>query len=261
MSNTITLELCLRKNVLSKCDKGSRRGLTGTDSLDLVLTTTFPSGFWKSTANLLFCCILHLCVCLRTSRQRLSVCGCVGSVCPLLVVSGTSFFCFSLTDDVHTLPVLVKVGDVIWCHVTVIIDCWLRTLVIITLTDQPTIVFVPLQDPSKLWWAQCLCVGQHVCVTALRVCVLQGWRGKSILCVTDSSEMHSEHSHTFDTHDDSETDTPASLTMSHIPQDDGADENQPDAVNDQPAVKTKRSKVINYQVNCSFRLADTHCPA
>lgn len=65
----------------------------------------------------------------RKPRQRLSVCGRVGSVCPLLVVSGTSFFCFSLTDDVHTLPILVKVGEVIGCYVTVIIDRWLRTLI------------------------------------------------------------------------------------------------------------------------------------
>ncbi|KAE8277046.1 CST complex subunit CTC1 Conserved telomere maintenance component 1 [Larimichthys crocea] len=44
----------------------------------------------------------------RTRGQRVSVCGLVGSVCPLLVVSGTTFFCFSLTDGSHRLPVLVK---------------------------------------------------------------------------------------------------------------------------------------------------------
>lgn len=102
-------------------------------------------------------------------------------------------------------------------------------------------------------------VGQHVCVTVLRVCVLQGWRGKNILSATDGSEMHTEHTHTFDTHAGSEPDMPASLTMSHIAEDDGADENKPDTVGDQSAARTKRSKVINYQVNCSKRLPRTDC--
>ncbi|XP_071398448.1 CST complex subunit CTC1-like [Centroberyx affinis] len=64
----------------------------------------------------------------RSRGVRLSVCGCVSSVCPLLLVSETSFFCFSLTDDTHThtLPVLLK-------------------------------------DSSRLWWRQCVCVGQ-MCV-------------------------------------------------------------------------------------------------
>lgn len=95
-------------------------------------------------------------------------------------------------------------------------------------------------------------VGQHVCVTELCVCGLENWRGKSILCATDKSEMHTEHTHTFDTRADSEPDTPASLTMSHIAEDDGSDEYQPDTVSDQSAVRTKRSKVINYQVNGGY---------
>lgn len=59
--------------------------------------------------------------------------------------------------------------------------------------------------------------------------------------------MHTEHTHTFDTHADSDPDTSASLTMSHVTEDNGADEDQPDTVSDQSAVRTKRSKVINYQ--------------
>lgn len=43
----------------------------------------------------------------------MSVCGRAGSVCPLLVVAGTTFFCFTLTDGSHTLPVLIKVGNTV----------------------------------------------------------------------------------------------------------------------------------------------------
>lgn len=101
-------------------------------------------------------------------------------------------------------------------------------------------------------------LGRHVCVTALRVCVLQGWQGKNILCATDSSEMRTEHTH--DTHAHSEPDTPASLTTAHIADDnDDSDESHPDIVIDQSAVRTKRSKVISYQVNCSYRFADIGC--
>lgn len=52
---------------------------------------------------------LCACLSLRTRGLRVSVFGLVGSVCPLLVVAGTTFFCFSLTDDTHKVPVLVKV--------------------------------------------------------------------------------------------------------------------------------------------------------
>ncbi|XP_061816417.1 CST complex subunit CTC1 [Nerophis lumbriciformis] len=98
----------------------------------------------------------------RIRGQRLSVSGHVASVCPLLVIAGTSFFCFTLTDKTHTIPVLVK-------------------------------------DSSKLWWTQCLSVGMGVCVTALRVCVLKAWRGSNILCVTEHSEIHKTHTPAEDT--------------------------------------------------------------
>ncbi|KAG7232668.1 hypothetical protein INR49_008248 [Caranx melampygus] len=44
----------------------------------------------------------------RVRGQRLSVCGQVSSVLPLLDISGTTFFCFTLTEDRLRLPVLVK---------------------------------------------------------------------------------------------------------------------------------------------------------
>ncbi|XP_054608714.1 LOW QUALITY PROTEIN: CST complex subunit CTC1 [Dunckerocampus dactyliophorus] len=97
----------------------------------------------------------------RTRGQRFSVYGQVAFVCPLLVVAGTSFFCFTLTDNTHTIPVLVK-------------------------------------DSSRLWWTHCVSVGVCVSVTALRACVLQAWKG-NILCVTKHSEIHKIHNqpHTY----------------------------------------------------------------
>lgn len=71
--------------------------------------------------------------------------------------------------------------------------------------------------------------------------------------------MHTEHTHAVDTRADSEPDTPASLTMAHIADDNDCDESQPDIVIDQSAARTKRSKVISYQVNCGYGFADLGC--
>ncbi|XP_061618946.1 CST complex subunit CTC1 isoform X2 [Phyllopteryx taeniolatus] len=130
----------------------------------------------------------------RVRRQLLSICGQVASVCPLLVISGTSFFFFALSDDTHTLSVLVK-------------------------------------NSSSLWWAQCMSVGECVRVTALRVCGLMPWRGKSILCATEHSEMHK-------THDQRRTSAEDTLPPT---------ESQPGRHDDQSADRLKESRVISYQ--------------
>ncbi|XP_042369475.1 CST complex subunit CTC1-like, partial [Plectropomus leopardus] len=136
----------------------------------------------------------------------------MGSVCPLLVVAGTSFFIFSLTDESLSLPVLVK-------------------------------------DSSRLWWTRCVCVGQRVCVTDLRVCVLRGWKGNNILCATDRSEIHTNYTHTpaDDTHTCSPTDPPPPLMMSHSDDDDDCEEAEPEREAVQSAVRMKKSRVISYQ--------------
>ncbi|XP_017159097.1 CST complex subunit CTC1 [Poecilia reticulata] len=57
----------------------------------------------------------------RVRGQRVSVWGRVGSVRPLLEVSGSCFFFFCLEDQQQTVPVLVKVGDPVgrdWERVT-----------------------------------------------------------------------------------------------------------------------------------------------
>ncbi|XP_078101338.1 CST complex subunit CTC1 isoform X2 [Sander vitreus] len=143
----------------------------------------------------------------RTGGLRVSVCGQVSSVCPLLVIAGTSFFCFSLTDGAHSLPVLVK-------------------------------------DSGRLWWTQCVCVGQSVCVTALRVCVLRGWRGNNILCATDRSEIHTNYTLTDP---EPPSDTPPPLMMSHNDDEDCEEEAEPERDAGQSAVRMKKSRVISYQ--------------
>ncbi|XP_062239950.1 CST complex subunit CTC1 isoform X2 [Platichthys flesus] len=149
--------------------------------------------------------LLHI----RVPGQRASVCGQVGSVCPLLVVAGTTFFCFTLTEERHTVSVLVK-------------------------------------ENSRLWWSQCVCVGQSVCVTALRVCVLRGWRGNNILCVTDQSEIHTNYTpaHTLmnDTHAESQSDTPPSL-MLHADED-VSEEAESEG---ESGRSLKQARVISYQ--------------
>lgn len=107
-----------------------------------------------------------------------------------------------------------------------------------------------LQDSSRLWWIECVRVGQHVCVTSLRVCVLRGWRGNKILCVTNRSEIHTDYTHTpsEDTHSDSQLDTPPPVMVSHVDED--SEEVEPQRDITQSAVRIKRSRVISYQVNC-----------
>lgn len=87
-------------------------------------------------------------------------------------------------------------------------------------------------------------------MSALRVCVLRGWRGNNILCVTDQSEIHTNYTHTLgnNTHTDSQVNTPPSLMMSHIDDDDDREEAEPEKVPVQSAVKVKQSRVISYQV-------------
>uniref|UniRef100_A0A3B4ZN24 CST complex subunit CTC1 n=1 Tax=Stegastes partitus TaxID=144197 RepID=A0A3B4ZN24_9TELE len=72
-----------------------------------------------------------------------------------------------------------------------------------------------LPPPSKLCWSQCVCVGQSVCVTVLRVCVLRGWRGNNILCVTDCSELHTDYTprHTQDLTQAPAEHTPTNMDM------------------------------------------------
>ncbi|XP_007543739.2 CST complex subunit CTC1 isoform X2 [Poecilia formosa] len=153
----------------------------------------------------------------RVRGQRVSVWGRVGSVRPLLEVSGSCFFFFCLEDQQQTVPVLVK--------------------------------------GSRLWWAQCVCVGVSVCVTALRVCVLRRWRGNGVLCVTDRSEMHTGYTHSEATHTQGHThpEDPEPLPLStpgpaHSDQLlMGLEEAEPEELPVQSGGRIKHSSVISYQ--------------
>lgn len=79
-------------------------------------------------------------------------------------------------------------------------------------------------------------------MTALRVCVLRGWRGNNILCTTERSEIHTNY-----TQVDSQVDTPPPLMMSHIEDGDGV-EVEPEGDINQSTVRIKRSRIISYQV-------------
>ncbi|XP_041840610.1 CST complex subunit CTC1 isoform X2 [Melanotaenia boesemani] len=146
----------------------------------------------------------------RVRGQCVSVYGQVGAVCPLLEMEGSTFFFFTLTDKTHSLPVLVK--------------------------------------DNRLWWSSCVCVGQSVCVTSLRVCVLRGWRRNNILCVTEHSEIHTNFTPTHtqqQTQSDSQLDTPL-LVMSQTDEV-ACEEAEPEEDTFQSGWKMKNSRVISYQ--------------
>ncbi len=98
-----------------------------------------------------------------------------------------------------------------------------------------------------------MCVGQSVCVTSMRSCVLRGWRGNNILCVTDQSDLHTNYTHTpvDNTHTDSQSDTPPLITMSRAEDDVDCEEAEPELDNIQSSLRLKRSRIINYQVKYS----------
>lgn len=111
--------------------------------------------------------------------------------------------------------------------------------------DEAQCVCVCVQDSSRLSWIQRVCVGQSVCVTALRVCALRGWRGNNILCVTKRSELHADYTHTQE-HTQEHTHSESLLSQ---PAEDDCEEVEHEEVElDQSAVRIKHSKVISYQV-------------
>lgn len=128
--------------------------------------------------------LMMMCLCLRTRGQRVSVCGQVGSLCPVLVVSGTTFFCFTLTDDRHTLPVLVKVrptvqsrrfsawthGDVLFC-----VSAGRRQAVVVSV---------------------CVCGSECVCYSAACVCPARLERKQHPVCDRPVRNTHRLHTDT-----------------------------------------------------------------
>lgn len=198
-------------------------------------------------------------LCLRSCGQRLAVYGHVASVCPLLLVKGTSFFFFWLTDDTHSLPVLVKVGH------SPPQDRFLRSQTVGPRGHPDSSFSARLQERSRLWWSQCLCVGDRVCVTSLDVCIFQDWKGNRVFYVNDCSELHTNYSLPpgEDSSAGSQQDTPPSSLRGACPAagsqrdtpppmsccDDDTNEPDPQRTSVQTGSRIKHSRIINYQVS------------
>ncbi|XP_028835529.1 CST complex subunit CTC1 isoform X1 [Denticeps clupeoides] len=135
---------------------------------------------------------------------RLCVSGEVSTVCPLLVIGGRSFFCFSLRAGGCSVPVLVT-------------------------------------EPVCVRWRPCVCVGQRVCVSALRLCSLKGWKGHRVLSVTPQSRLVSDD-RPITVEQASESPSPG--TSDQRAEGEETDADTPPAV---ATVKSKRSKIISYK--------------
>ncbi|XP_067301406.1 CST complex subunit CTC1 isoform X2 [Pseudorasbora parva] len=153
-------------------------------------------------------------------RQRCEdqVCVCVSgqvsAVCPLLLIRGKRFFCLILSDGGSSVPVFIT-------------------------------------EPKHQYWRQCVCVGQSVCLSSLRVCSLQGLDGRCVLSDSCQSRLHLQeisedpdththtdaaHTHIDDTHTDAvHTHTHTDDTHTHLPSGSAS------------AVRVKRSTLINFK--------------
>ncbi|XP_026093110.1 CST complex subunit CTC1-like [Carassius auratus] len=110
-------------------------------------------------------------------RQRCEGQGCVcvsgqvSVVCPLLLIRGKQFFCLVLREEGCSVPVFIT-------------------------------------EAKHQFWRQCVCVGQSVWISSLRVCSLQGLEGRRVLMDSCQSRLHpqpqlQESCEDPDTHTDS----------------------------------------------------------
>uniref|UniRef100_A0A671SK34 CST complex subunit CTC1 n=1 Tax=Sinocyclocheilus anshuiensis TaxID=1608454 RepID=A0A671SK34_9TELE len=148
-------------------------------------------------------------------RQRCEdqVCVCVSGqvsvVCPLLVIRGKRFFCLVLSEEGSSVPVFIT-------------------------------------EAKHQYWRQCVCVGQSVCVSSLRVCSLQGLEGRRVLTDSCQSRLHphlqnQENSEDPDTHTDSltaDTHTDTHTADTHLRSGTASGSN---------AVRMKRSTLISFK--------------
>ncbi|XP_056588317.1 CST complex subunit CTC1 isoform X1 [Triplophysa dalaica] len=81
------------------------------------------------------------------------VSGQVSVISPLLLISGRRFFCLILSEGDSAAPVLIT-------------------------------------EAKHQYWRQCVCVGQYICISTMRVCSLRGWAGHHVLSVTAQSRLH-----------------------------------------------------------------------
>ncbi|XP_065131812.1 CST complex subunit CTC1 [Paramisgurnus dabryanus] len=157
---------------------------------------------------------------------QVCVSGQVRAISPLLLISARRFFCLILSEEDSSVPVLIT-------------------------------------EVKHQYWRQTVCVGQYICISAVRVCSLRGWAEHSVLSVTAQSRLHPHvqlHENTEDletqlmetdsqTHTDSHS--PEARVTSHAP-DTCMTSNSPDthvtlASCSATPVRTKHSTLISYK--------------
>ncbi|XDV46698.1 hypothetical protein PO909_014537, partial [Leuciscus waleckii] len=124
------------------------------------------------------------------------VSGQVSVVCPLMLIGGKRFFCLILSEGGSSVPVFIT-------------------------------------EAKHQYWRQCVCVGQSVWMSSLRVCSLQGLEGRRVLSDSCQSRLHPhESSEQPETHTDTHTHT-------HLP--------SGTASSSASSVRVKRSTLISFK--------------
>ncbi|XP_051737143.1 CST complex subunit CTC1 [Ctenopharyngodon idella] len=121
------------------------------------------------------------------------VSGQVSVVCPLLLIGGKRFFCLILSEGGSSVPVFIT-------------------------------------EAKHQYWRQCVCVGQSVWISSLRVCSLQGLEGRCVLSDSCQSRLHPQESS-----EEPETHTDTSDAHTHLPSGSAS------------AVRVKRSTLISFK--------------
>lgn len=89
------------------------------------------------------------------------------------------------------------------------------------------------QEAKHQYWRQCVCVGQSVWISSLRVCSLQGLEGRRVLSDSCQSRLHPQES-------SEEPETHTDTSDAHLPS------------GSAPAVRVKRSTLISFKVCCTY---------
>lgn len=156
---------------------------------------------------------------LSAVRCDVQVCvsGQVSVISPLLLISGRRFFCLILSEGGSSAPVLIMVT---------VLDLSLsrRSRCSFSLLSEISLLFffVICQEGKHQYWQQCVCVGQNICISAVRVCSLRGWAGHRVLSVTARSRLHphmqlQENSEDPESHPmDTDSHTPDADVTSHV---------------------------------------------
>ncbi|KAL4631411.1 CST complex subunit CTC1 isoform X1 [Arapaima gigas] len=138
----------------------------------------------------------------RYRGVRLQVCGNVAAVCPQLEISGKRFFFFCLREGDSSVPIMVP-------------------------------------DSGHVCWEPCLYVGDHVCVSGLRVCTLRAWENRRVLCVTPESHLQSHQ-------EPQDTKSPGMETCVQLERRTGPHSTE-EHLHTHSTVRRRTSKIVNYK--------------